>query len=117
MGGIIGNINNDTEPVEALDVSVVEQDEVQHAIESQVSTDAFRDLFRQFKGMVSALIPVLGILGIKFDWLNETNVNITALAVAAVFSFGITAKAIYRNHYASKSAQKQNKALKERGLR
>jgi len=37
--------------------------------------------------------------------------------ISAIVVFGINVFAIYKNHFSGKEAQKQNEALKERGLK
>ncbi|UUG68613.1 hypothetical protein YPHTV1_00051 [Halomonas phage YPHTV-1] len=86
-------------------------------LDQEVKKDARKGLISQFVGVLSALLPVLAILGINFDWFNQDFINSLEVLISAVVLFIVNAIAIYKNHFSGKKAQQQNRALKQKGLK
>lgn len=86
-------------------------------LETQVAKEAKQDLIKQFIGMLSALLPLLAILGISLDWFNEQFISSLNVFLVALVPFVYNLYAIYKNHYSGKKAQAEKKVLKERGLK
>lgn len=86
-------------------------------IQKEVEQEAKKGLIMQFTGMLSALIPVLALLGISLEWLTEEFINYLYLFLIALVPFVFNLYTIYKNHFSRKEAQKQNEVLKEHDLR
>ncbi|RDW18050.1 hypothetical protein CWR48_10625 [Oceanobacillus arenosus] len=86
-------------------------------VEKEVKQEAKTGLIMQFTGMLSALIPVLALLGVKFDWLTQEFVDSLYLFLVALAPLVLTFYTIYKNHYSGKKAQEQNEVLKKEGLK
>ena len=84
-------------------------------VHEEVKKDANKDLIRQIAAILVALSGFLGVLGYQFEWLTEEAINSFVVLLYAVAGFGYTAYEIYKNHFAGKKAQEQNKKLKEEG--
>src|SRR5699024_10353236 len=85
-------------------------------IKEQVKNDKVKGLIHQILGVLLAFSAFAGVAGLGLDWLNEELINSFGLLLYAVAGFGYTAYTIYKNHFSSKKAQKQNKELKKKGL-
>ena len=86
-------------------------------IKEQVKNDKVKGLIHQILGVLLAFSAFAGVAGFGLDWLNEELINSFGLLLYAVAGFGYTAYTIYKNHFSSKKAQKQNKELKKKGLK
>src|SRR5699024_814596 len=86
-------------------------------IKVQVENDKVQGLIHQTLGVLLAFSAFAGVAGFGLDWLNEEFINSFGLLLYAVAGFGYTAYTIYKNHFSSKKAQKQNKELKKKGLK
>src|SRR5699024_10274031 len=86
-------------------------------IKEQVKKDKVRGLIHQILAVLLACTAFAGVAGLGLDWLNEELINSFGLLLYAVAGFGYTAYTIYKNHFSSKKAQKQNKELKKKGLK
>lgn len=86
-------------------------------VNNEVKKDAKYDLISQFTGMLSALLPVLAILGISLDWFTQEFIDNLYLFLVALVPFVVNIYAIYKNHFSGKKAQEQNRLLKNRGLK
>lgn len=86
-------------------------------VNRSVKKDAKYDLISQFTGMLSALLPVLAILGISLDWFTQEFIDNLYLFLVALVPFAVNIYAIYKNHFSGKKAQEQNRLLKNRGLK
>ena len=86
-------------------------------IDYEVKKEAKYDLVSQFIGILSALLPVLAILGVNLEWFNQDFIDSLGVLLSAIIFFVINAYAVYKNHFSSKKAQKQNEVLKTRGLK
>ena len=86
-------------------------------IKEQVKNDKVKGLIHQILGVLLAFSAFAGVAGLGLDWLNEELINSFGLLLYAVAGFGYTAYTIYKNHFSSKKAQKQNKELKKKGLK
>ncbi len=71
----------------------------------------------QFIGVLTALLPFLGVLGINLEWFNEDFISGLEVVLLAIAAFVINAYTIYKNHYSGKKAQQQNAELKSKGLK
>lgn len=89
----------------------------QYQAQQEAQKEAKKDLVSQFTGMLSALLPVLAILGINFDWFNAEFIDSLGILISAIVVFVINVFTIYKNHFSGKDAQKQNEKLKQEGLR
>lgn len=89
----------------------------QKQIYEEVKSDARKGLIAQFTGILSALIPVLAILGISLDWLTEEFIDHLYVLLVAIALFAINVYTIYKNHFSGKDARRQNEVLKEKGLK
>lgn len=87
------------------------------SIYKQVKSEAKGDLVSQFTAILSALLPVLAILGINLEWFNSEFIDSLGILLSAVIFFGVNVFGIWKNHYSGKRAREQNKALKEKGLK
>ncbi len=85
--------------------------------ENEVKKDALKGLIMQFAGILTALLPLLGILGISLNWFNQDFIDSLEVVLLAILAFGVNAYAIYKNHYSGKKAQEQNRVLKNRGMK
>lgn len=86
-------------------------------IKEQVKNDKVKGLIHQILGVLLAFSAFAGVAGLGLDWLNEELINSFGLLLYAIAGFGYTAYTIYKNHFSSKKAQKQNKELKKKGLK
>lgn len=86
-------------------------------INFEVKKEAKHDLIKQFIGMLSALLPLLAILGFSLEWFNEEFISALNVFLVALVPFAYNLYAIYKNHFSSKRAQEQKAALKEKGLK
>ncbi|WP_077325806.1 phage holin [Virgibacillus siamensis] len=86
-------------------------------IEEEVKREAKSGVVSQITGFLAALLPVLSIAGYQFDWFTQDFINSIGVLLSAGISLVVTCMAIYKNHFSSKKAQKQNKALKQKGLK
>ena len=89
----------------------------QYQAQQEAQKEAKKDLVSQFTGILSALLPVLAILGINFDWFTVEFIDSLGILISAIVVFVINVFTIYKNHYSGKGAQKQNEELKTKGLR
>lgn len=89
----------------------------QMQINKEVEQDAKKGLVMQFTGMLSALIPVLAILGISLDWFTDDFVNNLYIFLMALVPFVVNLYTIYKNHFSGREAKEQNRVLKEEELR
>ncbi|MBT2601435.1 MULTISPECIES: phage holin [unclassified Oceanobacillus] len=89
----------------------------QSQVNREVKQDASKGLIMQFVGILTALLPLLGIVGINFEWFNQEFIDGLEVLLLAVVAFVINAYTIYKNHYSGKNAQEQNAELKSRGLK
>lgn len=89
----------------------------QYVAQQEASKEAKKDLVSQFAGVLSALLPVLAILGVNFEWFNHQFIDSLALLLSTIIAFVVNVFTIYKNHYSGKSAQKQNTKLKQEGLK
>ena len=86
-------------------------------IKEQVKNEKIRGLIHQVAGILLAFSAFAGVAGFGMDWLNEELINSFTVLLYAVAGFGYTAYTIYKNHFSGKKAVKQNKKLKEEGLK
>ena len=86
-------------------------------IKEQVKNDKVKGLIHQILGVLLAFSAFAGVAGFGLDWMNEELINSFGILLYAVAGFGYTAYTIYKNHFSSKKAQKQNKELKKKGLK
>lgn len=86
-------------------------------IKEQVKNDKVKGLIHQILGVLLAFSAFAGVAGFGLDWLNEELINSFGILLYAIAGFGYTAYTIYKNHFSSKKAQKQNKELKKKGLK
>lgn len=86
-------------------------------IEDQVQSEKIKGLIHQILGVLLAFSAFAGVAGFGMEWLNEEFINSFGLLLYAIAGFGYTAYTIYKNHFSGKKAQKQNKKLKEEGLK
>ena len=86
-------------------------------LENETKRQAKKGLVSQFIGVLSALLPVLAVLGINFDWFNQEFIDSLEVFISAVVLFGINVYTIYKNHFSGKKAQTQYKELRRRGLK
>lgn len=89
----------------------------QYQAQQEARKEAKTGLISQFTGILSALLPVLAILGINFDWFNQEFIDNLGALLTAIALFVINAYTIYKNHYSGKHAQVQNEELKKKGLK
>lgn len=89
----------------------------QYQAQQEAQKEAKKDLVSQFTGMLSALLPVLAILGINFDWFTAEFIDSLGILISAIVVFVINVFTIYKNHFSGKKAQKQNEKLKQEGLK
>ncbi len=89
----------------------------QYQAHQEAQKEAKKDLAKQIAGVLSALIPVLTILGINLEWLTEEFVQQFYVLMVAVAALAYNVYAIYKNHFSGKHAQKQNEELKRKGLK
>lgn len=86
-------------------------------IKEQVKNEKIRGLIHQVAGILLAFSAFAGVAGFGMDWLNEELINSFTVLLYAVAGFSYTAYTIYKNHFSGKKAVKQNKKLKEEGLK
>jgi hypothetical protein len=86
-------------------------------LEHETKKQAKKGLVSQFIGVLSALLPVLAVLGINFEWFNQSFIDSLEVFISALVLFGINAFTIIKNHYSGKKAQTQYKELRRRGLK
>lgn len=86
-------------------------------IKEEVKNEKIRGLIHQVAGILLAFSAFAGVAGFGMDWLNEELINSFTVLLYAVAGFGYTAYTIYKNHFSGKKAVKQNKKLKEEGLK
>ncbi len=86
-------------------------------IKEQVKNEKIQGLIHQILGILFAFSAFAGVAGFGLDWLTEEFINSFGLLLYAIAGFGYTAYTIYKNHFSSKKAQKQNEKLKEEGLK
>ncbi|WP_105101321.1 phage holin [Microbulbifer pacificus] len=89
----------------------------QSQVNREVKQDATKGLILQFIGILAALLPLLGVLGINLEWFNQGFIDGLEVLLLAVVAFVVNAYTIYKNHYSGKKAQEQNAELKSRGLK
>ena len=89
----------------------------QFEAQQEAQKDAKKDLVSQFTGILSALLPVLAILGINFNWFNQEFIDSLGILISAIVLFIVNVFTIYKNHFSGKDAQKQNEELKRQGLK
>lgn len=89
----------------------------QYVAQQEAQKEAKQDLVSQFAGMLSALLPVLAILGVNFEWFTHAFIDSLAILISTIVAFIVNVLTIYKNHYSGKSAQKQNAELKQKGLK
>lgn len=87
------------------------------SIDKQVKSEAKGDLVSQFTAILSALLPILGILGINLEWFNAEFIDSLGILLSSIIFFGVNVFGIWKNHYSGKKAQKQNEELKRKGLK
>lgn len=83
----------------------------------EAKQEAKGDLVSQFIGILFALLPVLGILGINLEWFTAEFIDSLGILISAIIAFAVNAYTIYKNHYSGKKAQEQNQELKKKGLK
>jgi len=83
----------------------------------EVQIEAKKDLISQLTGALSALLPVLAILGISLDWFTQEFIDSLYVFLVSLVPLVVNLYTIWKNHFSSKKAQEQNKVLKERGLK
>lgn len=84
---------------------------------SKIKKEATNDLIKQLIGMLSALLPLLAILGISQSWFNEEFISSLQVFLVALIPFVYNLYSIYNNHFSGKKAQAQKRVLKEKGLK
>lgn len=89
----------------------------QYQAQQEAQKEAKKDLAKQIAGVLSALIPVLTILGINFEWLTEDFVQQFYVLLVAIAALAYNLYAIYKNHFSGRKAQEQNAKLKQEGLK
>ncbi|MBT2599076.1 MULTISPECIES: phage holin [unclassified Oceanobacillus] len=89
----------------------------QSQVNREVKQDATKGLIVQFTGILTALLPLLAITGVQFEWFNEDFIGALETFLLAIFAFGVNAFAIWKNNFSGKKAQEQNAELKSRGLK
>lgn len=100
-----------------LKEEIVLEDIADRDFDKEVIAEANRDLVKQFVGVISAIVPLLAVFGIKFDWLNESTATLLATAVVLGASFVVNVYTMWKNHYTSSKAKAQKRALKQKGLK
>ena len=72
-----------------------------------MNNQAAKEAVKQFTGVLTALVPVVGVLGLGFEWFNEEFIRQFEVLALAGLTFVYTCYRIYRNHYATKKGQAQ----------
>lgn len=89
----------------------------QHQSLEEAKKEALQDLVSQFAGMLSALLPVLAIVGVNFEWFTHDFIESLALLISISIAFFVNVWTIYKNHFSRKKSQLQNAELKQKGLK
>lgn len=82
-------------------------------VEEEVRKDKTKGLISQLSGMLSALLLLLGTLNIEFSWFTEESINAFVLFIGAFAAFGVSAWSTYKNSYAFRKGQEENRKIKE----
>lgn len=86
-------------------------------INEEVKSSAIGDLIRQIASILLSVSAFLGVLGFQFDWLTQDSINAFVVVLYAIAGAAYTGFEIYKNKFATKTGQEQNKKLKEEGLK
>ncbi|KAA0944056.1 PTS mannose transporter subunit IID [Sporosarcina sp. ANT_H38] len=71
-----------------------------------------------FGGLLSAILLFLGTLNIEFEWFNTGSINAFTAVLIAAIPFALLIYGVYKNTYLlTEKAKKQERALKQRGLK
>lgn len=89
----------------------------QPQVDSEVKDSAAGDLIRHIAAILLAASSFLGVLGFQFDWLTQDSINAFVVVLYAIAGAAYTGYEIYKNKFATKTGQEQNKKLKEEGLK
>ena len=89
----------------------------QYQARQEAEKEAKKDLVSQFTGMLSALLPVLALLGISLEWFTQEFIDNLYLFLMALIPLVVNLFTIWKNHYGGKRAIEQKTKLKEHGLK
>ncbi len=76
-----------------------------------------KDFLTVLGGLLTSLLGLFTVLGIKFDWFTTESIDAFLLVAGAAIAFGLNIYAIWKNTYLSKKAQAQKEVLKQKGLK
>ena len=80
--------------------------------------DKLKQYIGLFGGLLSAILLFLGTLNIEFEWFNTGSISAFTAVLVAAIPFVLLVYGVYKNSYVlTEKAKKQERALKQRGLK
>ena len=80
--------------------------------------DKLKQYIALFGGLLSAILLFLGTLNVEFEWFNMESIGALEGVLIAAVPFALLIYGVYKNTYVlSEKAKKQERALKQRGLK
>ena len=83
-----------------------------------MNADKLKQYIGLFGGLLSAILLFLGTLNVEFEWFNMESIGALEGVLIAAVPFVLLVYGVYKNTYVlSEKAKKQERALKQRGLK
>ncbi|MEK4403420.1 phage holin [Sporosarcina sp. FSL K6-6792] len=80
--------------------------------------DKLKQYIGLFGGLLSAILLFLTTLNIEFEWFNTDSIGAFEGVLIAAVPFALLVYGVYKNSYVfTEKAKKQERALKQRGLK
>lgn len=80
--------------------------------------DKLKQYVALFGGWLSAVLLFMGTLNVKFEWFTASSIEAFVAVLIAFIPFALLLYGVYKNTYRlSEKAKKQERALKQRGLK
>lgn len=80
--------------------------------------DKLKQYIGLFGGLLSAILLFLATLNVEFEWFNTDSIGAFEGVFIAAVPFVLLLYGVYKNTYVlSEKAKKQERALKQRGLK
>lgn len=86
-------------------------------IDREIIKEAKSDLIKQIIAMLSALLPVLTLLGISLEWFTIEFISAFNVFLIALTPLAYNMFSIYKNHFSGSKAKTQKRVLKRYGLK
>lgn len=82
-------------------------------VEEELRRDRVKGLIQQLSGVLSSALLLLGTLNIQFSWLTPESIDSFIVFLGAFAAFAVSIWTTYKNSFAWKKGQYQNRKIKE----